>query len=491
LLVAFEIGQLLNQLSWHLERYTCFVGEYEGPLRTILSKLTEMLLVVASTIEAGVQLRDAAVECLHSWKAIHECEAFAEAVQEAIGSLKDHAAEAMATDISLADAKAALKPIVEWTAPYHKRIRDLLQHDLKPFPEMWTAVLLGEYLDQGLRPPGVLSYMALVEPNPQRLAWKRMDRSVRHRLVRRDRSVRHPKDPCQIPVGVRDGWSPFQKPVRKVKLPPRYKFGWRWLYPGDLPPPPGWAETISGLWQRLRIPTRLPGCLFLLFGRPQLLGLRGTVKRVEQAARDGLTRLSAGSLELQAGQHTHQEGRDLHSTCVGSSETLPPDEREDQEAAPSSGEQEKKASRWRFEQCAVGIDGARKWQRFTRHGSEWRHRGPLKGLRKGLREKLLRAFAEYGGGLGRADALKTAAGGPFHPTDASKLMKKIKPEMSELREILRAAFGVTDKADPLPWEDKAEAWHARIHIGFATKDDQGRLTFRTMEELSREEALDS
>jgi HEAT repeat protein len=144
-----------------------------------------------------------------------------------------------------------------------------------------------------------------------------------------------------------------------------------------------------------------------------------------------------------------------------------------------------------FEQWAVGIDGAKKWQLFQGLRAGWRHEGLLKGLRKGLRAKLLHAFAESGGRLSQTDALKTAAGGAYVMSDVPRLMAQIKPEMTKLRRILLAATGMGDKEDPLPWKKDARAWQARIQIGYAVKDDKGRVRFRTREELTADESIDA
>ena len=74
-------------------------------------------------------------------------------------------------------------------------------------------------------------------------------------------------------------------------------------------------------------------------------------------------------------------------------------------------------------------------------------------------------------------------------------MNLIKPEMSNLRQAIRAAIGVTKRrADPLPY--KNDAWRAEIEIGFAVQEDrvqiggEHRLRFKRREELADVESAD-
>jgi hypothetical protein len=146
----------------------------------------------------------------------------------------------------------------------------------------------------------------------------------------------------------------------------------------------------------------------------------------------------------------------------------------------------------------VGIESAKRWVVFRKAGDQWRHQGPLGGLKGGLREKLLRAFAEHGGLLEKGVALKAACGTKFSRSEHEKLMGKIKPELSELRRILVEAVGVTRReGNPLPFERSSQAWRAEIAIGYAIQEDgqvlggERRLRFRTREQLSPSERLDA
>jgi HEAT repeat protein len=156
-----------------------------------------------------------------------------------------------------------------------------------------------------------------------------------------------------------------------------------------------------------------------------------------------------------------------------------------------------RASRPRFEQWAVGLEDNKKWHVFHRMSGKWRACGPLTGLQGGLRAKLLKAFAEQGGALRKAEAI-AVAGHTYSPLDDDKVMKAVSPELSHLRRILRQACKITNSnADPLPWDGARRSWVAAIHIGYAVQEDgqrvggERRLTFKTHQNLSAEEKMDA
>jgi hypothetical protein len=190
------------------------------------------------------------------------------------------------------------------------------------------------------------------------------------------------------------------------------------------------------------------------------------------------------------GQEARPLRRKLEAAWEKEEETSAGDQREE---SPARGG----ASAPRFEQWAVGMEYNKKWHLFRVVRRKWQHCGPLKGLRGGLRAKLLEGFAANDGVLVKSQALKIA-GGPAACADSETVMKKIKPELSALRGILREAVGVANsKEDPLPWDEPCDAWQARVQVGFAIQEDgqklggEGRLRFSLRSGLSPEENIDA
>jgi DNA-binding NtrC family response regulator len=257
LLAAFDVGQLLSEFVWHLGQAVALVGD-EGLLQKAVCELSGKALEMAPTLEAGVRLREAAVECLRDWQGVRASEGLAEDLDGALRALQERPD----------DPGAALEEMQRRVAAFERSVRLPLQSETASIPELWAALLLGECVDQGLRPPGVLRHVFREEENA---AW--------WRAVRLDPTLRAPVEP-------------FAPPTARRVLPPRTALVRRARLPGEMRPPAAWAETIRGLWHRLGLRTEPPNALFRLASRPGFLALPGVVRQVRSAAREGLARLA-------------------------------------------------------------------------------------------------------------------------------------------------------------------------------------------------------
>jgi two-component system NtrC family response regulator len=263
LLAAFDVGQLLSQFVWHLGQAVALVGD-EQLLEKAVCELSGKALEMAPTLEAGVRLREAAVGCLNDWQGVRASEGLAEDLDSALRALQERPD----------DPGAALEAMQCRVAAFERSLRLPLQSETASIPELWAALLLGECIDQGLRPPGVLRHVFREEENA---AW--------WRAVRLDPTLRAPV-------------KPFAPPPAGRALPPRTELVRRARLPGELLPPAGWAETIRGYWHWLGLEAELPNTLFLLPSRlllpsrPGFLALPGVVSRVRSAAGEGLARLA-------------------------------------------------------------------------------------------------------------------------------------------------------------------------------------------------------
>ena len=113
----------------------------------------------------------------------------------------------------------------------------------------------------------------------------------------------------------------------------------------------------------------------------------------------------------------------------------------------------------------------------------------------GLQANLLHALADQGGFLGKSEALKLLRRN-YSAGDVDALMKKIKPEISNLRKLIRSAIGQATEDNPLPYDKTRFGWLAKIQIGFAVQEDrqhvggEHRLRFKTRNELTSCESAD-
>jgi hypothetical protein len=223
LLAAFDVGQLLNQFVWHLGQAVVLVGD-EQLLEKAVCELSGKALEMAPTLEAGVRLRAAAVECLGDWQWVRDSADLAEDLDRALRALREHPD----------DPCAALEEMQSHVKAFERSIRLPLQSETASIPELWAALLLGECIDQGLRPPGVLRHVFREEENA---AWRRAARLY---------------PTLRAPV------NPFAPPPARPALPPRTALVRRARLPGEMRPPAGWAETIRGYWHRLGLEAELP-----------------------------------------------------------------------------------------------------------------------------------------------------------------------------------------------------------------------------------------
>jgi hypothetical protein len=145
---------------------------------------------------------------------------------------------------------------------------------------------------------------------------------------------------------------------------------------------------------------------------------------------------------------------------------------------------------FRLENWALAIEHGDAWHIFRKFGSAWRHHGRAEGLARGRQEQLLGLLADNGGFLSDYEAVKWVRA-TFSDHDRKQIMKIIKPELSRLRKFIRRNLNVTGaRVDPLPRDKHARGWRAVVQIGYAVKNDDGRLEFTLREVISGGEQLD-
>jgi hypothetical protein len=144
----------------------------------------------------------------------------------------------------------------------------------------------------------------------------------------------------------------------------------------------------------------------------------------------------------------------------------------------------------RFKNWALAFEPGGKWHLFKRFGSDWRCQGRATGITKGMQDDLLKYFAAGGGLLTDVEAVKLVRQ-TYSKEDKKRIMKIIKPVISRLRQVIRRNLNITHcAADPLPRDKRTGAWQARIQIGYAIENDEDRLEFKLIEQLSGEKTLD-
>jgi hypothetical protein len=150
-----------------------------------------------------------------------------------------------------------------------KRIKNELSKELGDTQSL-EILLLGECVDQGLRPPEAYRYIFTTEKNPE---WRQ--------YLKRCPEARMRASPFELSLS-----------ARSIPNPPSvYRLTAKICKPGSLPPPEWWPDEIVARWHRLDLTTPIPQGLFLLRKRHTLLSLPGLVNTMHKAALQGLARL--------------------------------------------------------------------------------------------------------------------------------------------------------------------------------------------------------
>ena len=150
----------------------------------------------------------------------------------------------------------------------------------------------------------------------------------------------------------------------------------------------------------------------------------------------------------------------------------------DDNVQPSPGSltvRERRAVNWPH--FAIGKVSRSNWQHFRYCDGKWRHFGRLE-IRAGKQEKLLELFLEGGGCLLEDDALRLW----YEPKSQSQrleILKKLEPEITHLRNLIRQARGIVGKtSDPLPRskDDGPRRWIAAVIFGGAGHQDDKHVS---------------
>ena len=148
-----------------------------------------------------------------------------------------------------------------------------------------------------------------------------------------------------------------------------------------------------------------------------------------------------------------------------------------------------------LQRWAIGVEADRWWvfQWFSNH-KEWRERGRLD-LPRGRVRGLARLLAEHGGTISKDQAVD------LFRTDGKQTWGRKKvydsvcvPARRDLVKAIRGAVSRVSKqkvqGDPIPWDQSAQAWQAAIEIGYSVKDHDGKLNFKTRDQLDSTDLAD-
>jgi hypothetical protein len=230
---AFKAGQIANQVGWHLLQYAVLRFRQDRiEWLQALSKLTALPVEIAHDAASVRSAREWIAECTDNWTAYLDSENFAEEFGSAYDAIKRGNPELSDREL----ISHAFEGITFRTGLMHSSLLSRIEAELKRFPEVVSLTfLLGEVVDQGLRPPNAEGSFFVRAANPH---W--------YLFSRQHPDLRQPIDPIAAGPGkvVR-----VQGPVRPEKLvlqkQPRQ--------PGELPPRLDWYVTTVALCAKIGI----------------------------------------------------------------------------------------------------------------------------------------------------------------------------------------------------------------------------------------------
>jgi hypothetical protein len=146
-----------------------------------------------------------------------------------------------------------------------------------------------------------------------------------------------------------------------------------------------------------------------------------------------------------------------------------------------------------FSRWAIASGNGKEWWLFHYRNSQWQQSGRLASLSNSkVAGKVARKLADSGGNVSKSEFIGCMKEDyPGNTKDA--IINVVERHLSAIRKEIRESignFGKFDRveANPIPYDDKAKGWQAKIEIGFAIKSGD-RLVFQTKEQLTaRDEA---
>ena len=294
-----------------------------------------------------------------------------------------------------------------------------------------------------------------------------------------------------------------------ISNPKKYYLAWaaKWWALAEAIRDGGWLPTFEALSSYLKSePGKTSGlaecgrAVMLLDGALELRQLEGTLDRKQfnktsidalaralaaQHGKDPLHKTLGGELSVviqamtQTAHRTREMTQEEYDTQVygllldggGPIEVAEDDN--------STDDAEATAPVVRFDRWAFGFEKGNTWHAFraVKKGGKpiWRHHGPLKGIRKGLQNRLMTELAERGGLLSFDEIVKKELPGPLKvgSTDRQNLKDKIEPEFSKIRKAMMEKMRVARVSasgktrDPLPYDPGSASWKASVQIGYA------------------------
>lgn len=220
LVAAFDVGQCLNELRWHLvQTCICLNREEAAAAISVLERL-EVSAVRLFPTEGGGDVRKETQRWRDRWVDWLGAESFGEFAQEVWTRLGE----------DYISPTEAAKQLASQVPPIESEIDVAIRTRLASFPSMQLAMQLGRCIDEGQHVPWPGYELITVERNPK---WQQVKRF----------------SPNAIPKAIT-----FTATSQGQLPPARLWRGRRWRA-AELRPAPNWRRMVRALWQKA-VPVR-------------------------------------------------------------------------------------------------------------------------------------------------------------------------------------------------------------------------------------------
>jgi hypothetical protein len=232
LVLAFDLGRLLNQFGWHVPQTVIGDSLDHRSQAGIVLEQIEVVLVEFAPAQRGGSACHQVAQLREEWDGSRTCQSADRFYEAYAAAYNPEEANPYEPASPAANVISALDHIV---IGYQRELRAILENVPTFTAWMRIAFHLGECIDQGIHPPDIMPHLIVEELNQRWLDWRK-------HFVRLKRRLGSPAEALR-----RCGSSP-----RKRHVVPRCRAD------GEIPPSRIWHKEVEALWHALIITTPLP-----------------------------------------------------------------------------------------------------------------------------------------------------------------------------------------------------------------------------------------
>ena len=194
-------------------------------------------------------------------------------------------------------------------------IRSAIDAAILGVPTLGIALVLGERIDQGIRPSRARDHVFRRRSNELKRSQRRHAGDYRLAVGRYRRAL---ASFCRGRSALLNSAEREARPT-PPPIPEKESIGPWACEVGSIPPPHRWAGSVAALWAQAQLPTHLPGALFALDRRPESPAITRLVMLIDREARMGFAALAehpAGESNASRAEGDQNDGEVAHGPSL-------------------------------------------------------------------------------------------------------------------------------------------------------------------------------